>query len=120
MRGFAAALAMTAVMAVENYYYPSYGYGTHSHAGYGNVANPWQTGTSTSVNVVDKSKWYSPYQQYSPIRIPFVPAQHAGTRYARCEIPMHNSLGTSVVTSTTTAIVADILFAQRHGKATMS
>jgi hypothetical protein len=64
MRAFAAALAMTAAEAAASHYYPrsSYGsYGTHSHAGYGNIANPWLAGTSTSVSVVDKSKWYSPY-----------------------------------------------------------
>ena len=121
MRAFVAALAISAAEAVSSYYYPTSGYGTHSHAGYGNVANPWLTGSDTTLKVVDKSKWYSPYQQYSPIRIPFVPAQHAGTIYARCELLAQTSLDTFKVTAASTTVVAgDILLAQRHGKATMS
>jgi hypothetical protein len=124
MRAFAAALAISATEAVSSHYYPSssYGsYGTHSHAGYGNIANPWLAGSSSTVSVVDKSKWYSPYQQYSPIRIPFVPAQHAGTKYARCEITFQNSMDTDrVVIATTEITMGPILLAQRHGKATMS
>ena len=120
MRAFVAALAISAAEAVSSHYYPSSSYGTHSHAGYGNVANPWLTGTSSTVSVVDKSKWYSPYQQYSPIRIPFVPAQHAGTKYARCEMTLQGSVDTTAVTLATSIVMGDILLAQRHGKAAMS
>lgn len=98
-----------------------YSYTGHYHPQvYNQAADPWAlTATTKSVaatTTVDKSKWYSPYQQYSPIRIPYVPANHTDTRYASCITPIaHMSSAT-----TKANIFFRIQFAQRGGKATMS
>ena len=98
-----------------------YGYTGHYHPQvYNQAADPWAlTATTKSVaatTTVDKSKWYSPYQQYSPIRIPYVPANHTDTRYASCITPIaHQSTA-----STAANVFVRIQFAQRGGKATMT
>ena len=98
-----------------------YGITGHYHPQvYNQAADPWAlTATTKSVaatSVVDKSTWYSPYQQYSPIRIPYVPANHSDTRYASCIPPV------AVYSKATTPVYVyfKIQFAQRGGKATMT
>ena len=67
-------------------------YKPHIHIDHNTPTNPWGVGaTTTSVassTVLDKSKWFSPYAQYSPVRIPYVAASPSDnqTRYAKCNI----------------------------------
>ena len=91
MRSFALALAIAGVEAHGGYVQPTthfHGYAPtpgHYHAqAYNSGLDAWATGATTvtptvTPTVIDKSKWYSPYQQYSPIRIPYVPADHPDT-----------------------------------------
>ena len=82
MKSFALALFVASAQATEwadQYYgYGGYGHG-HSH-------------THDSNSTVDKSTWWSPYQQYSPIRIPYKPAGNKKTTYAICDIDDTNKI----------------------------
>ena len=77
MKSFALALFVASAQATEwadQYYgYGGYGHG-HSHT------------HDTSSSTVDKSTWWSPYQQYSPIKIQYKPAGNTKTTYAVCDI----------------------------------
>lgn len=69
-------------------------YKPHIHNEQNRPSNPWGVGETTTqtgpTNVIDKSTWFSPYSQYSPVRIPYVAANPLDTRYAKCNINTAN------------------------------
>ena len=129
MKAFSLALALITVEAAEwsnqgyttSTHYPAggYGHGGHSHGMHSSHGhshththptpsyNPWENVHTHSDDddddSVDKSTWYSPYQQYSPPKIAYKVVSDKTTRYASCEV---NSTNT-------------IQFAQIPGKPTM-
>ena len=79
---------------------------SHTHTHPTPSYNPWEnvhTHDDDDDDDVDKSTWYSPYQQYSPPKIAYKVVSDKTTRYASCEV---NSTNT-------------IQFAQIPGKPTM-
>ena len=83
MKTFAIALFLATVQATaieaeaeSHYYSPSY----YNYGGHGSGYYPHTHTDST----VDKSTWYSPYQQYAPIKIAYKPASPKKTTYAVC------------------------------------
>eukprot|EP00353_Schmidingerella_taraikaensis_P014974 CAMPEP_0185621956 /NCGR_PEP_ID=MMETSP0436-20130131/58949_1 /TAXON_ID=626734 ORGANISM="Favella taraikaensis, Strain Fe Narragansett Bay" /NCGR_SAMPLE_ID=MMETSP0436 /ASSEMBLY_ACC=CAM_ASM_000390 /LENGTH=273 /DNA_ID=CAMNT_0028263621 /DNA_START=14 /DNA_END=835 /DNA_ORIENTATION=- len=102
MRGFS--LALLAAVSEASYYHTGAGH-VHTIAESANY-DPW-----ASAPAANPTSWYSTNSQYSPARIPFVPAKHEGTIYAVCNFSTSSDFGTSGTGS--------LQFAQRGGKATM-
>ena len=102
MKGFLLALAASCVEAAQHYrqYYTNYASPTytpvHSHGVY-------------EYQNIDKSTWYGPYQQYSPVRIPYMPGTATTTQYAICNTGTYSNF-----------FSGKIEFAQRPGKATQT
>ena len=102
MKGFLLALAASCVEATQHYrqYYTNYVSPTytpvHSHGVY-------------EYENIDKSDWYGPYQQYSPVRIPYLPGTATTTQYAICDTGTYGN-----------NFSGKIEFAQRPGKATQT
>jgi len=102
MRGFS--LALLAAVSEASYYHTGAGH-VHTIAESANY-DPW-----ASAPAANPTSWYSTNSQYSPARIPFVPAKHEGTIYAVCNFSMNITFGVNGTGS--------LQFAQRGGKATM-
>jgi hypothetical protein len=75
MKSFALSLFLAGALAAEwsghsNGYYGHGGYGHHGHSH-----------THDDTTTTDKSTWWSPYQQYSPVRIAYKTAGNKMTTY---------------------------------------
>ena len=134
MKTFALALALASVEAHGYGYatpaypnaYPTYATAstiphTHYQASsynsnypYSSKSDPWgvngTTKTVASSTVIDKSTWYSPYQQYSPVRIPYVPGNEGVTRFAKCDTTT-NDTARVAGSNSTSGFSANIQFA---------